>query len=179
MTALSYTLFATPIGACGIVWNERGVAGLQLPEGDATKARARLLRRFSGARETAPPARIQHAIDRIVALLSGAKADLTDVVLDMQGIAPFRQQVYAITRTIRPGETLTYGEIAEKLGDKRLARDVGEAMGKNPFPIVVPCHRVVASNGKLGGFSARGGVDTKLRILAIEGAAVGGQPTLF
>ena len=89
------------------------------------------------------------------------------------------KQVYEIARKIPPGKTLTYGDIAAKLGDKLLARDVGEAMGKNPFPIVVPCHRVVAANGKLGGFSARGGVDTKLKMLAIEGAAVNDQPSLF
>ncbi len=97
----------------------------------------------------------------------------------MARIEPFEKEVYAIARTIPPGETLTYGDIAEKLGDKLLARDVGQAMGKNPFPIVVPCHRVVAANGKLGGFSAAGGVETKLKMLAIEGAAVGGQSDLF
>jgi methylated-DNA-[protein]-cysteine S-methyltransferase len=97
----------------------------------------------------------------------------------MARVSDFERQVYAIARKIPPGETLTYGDIAEKLGDKLLSRDVGQAMGKNPFPIVVPCHRVVAANGKLGGFSAAGGVDTKLKMLAIEGAAVGGQPDLF
>ena len=112
-------------------------------------------------------------------LLSGGRDHLSDLPLDMERIDPFRRKVYAIARGIPPGETLSYGAIAEKLGDKALARDVGEAMGKNPFPIVVPCHRVVAANGKLGGFSAPGGATTKLKMLAIEGAAVNGQQDLF
>jgi methylated-DNA-[protein]-cysteine S-methyltransferase len=179
MTAPGFTLFDTPIGACGIVWGARGILGLQLPEVDEARARKRLRRRFPDATEAAPPPEVRRAIERIVALLSGENTDLSDVALDLERITPFQKQVYAITRKIPPGKTLTYGEIAERLGDKLLARDVGESMGKNPFPIVVPCHRVVAANGKPGGFSARGGVDTKLKMLAIEGAAVGGQPSLF
>ncbi len=179
MTALGYTLFETPIGPCGIVWGGRGIVGLQLPEADKSRAQKRLVRRFPDALEVAPPPEIQRAIDRIVTLLSGEQVDLSDVALNMDRIAPFEKQVYEIARSIRPGETLTYGEIAAQLGDKALARDVGQAMGKNPFPIVVPCHRVVAANGKLGGFSAPGGSRTKLRMLAIEGAAVGDQTDLF
>jgi methylated-DNA-[protein]-cysteine S-methyltransferase len=97
----------------------------------------------------------------------------------MTQVPDFERNVYAIAREIPPGQTLTYGEIAEQLGDKLLARDVGQAMGRNPFPIVVPCHRVVAANGKLGGFSAPGGANTKLKLLAIEGAVPNGQPGLF
>jgi methylated-DNA-[protein]-cysteine S-methyltransferase len=179
MSTLEFTLFDTPIGRCAIVWGERGIAGLQLPEGDDTRARKRLARRFPDAAETAPPANVTRAIEQIGALLSGAPSNLAEVGLDMQRVGDFEKQVYEIARKVPPGQTLTYGEIAAKLGDKALARDVGQAMGKNPFPIVVPCHRVVAAGGKLGGFSARGGADTKLRMLAIEGAAVGGQPSLF
>ena len=179
MSSPAFTLFDTPIGRCGIVWGERGILGVQLPEGDDARAMTRLGRRFPYASEDVPPAGIQRAIEQIVVLLSGGPTDLSELALDMGCVGAFEKQVYAIARKIPPGETLTYGEIAERLGDKLLARDVGQAMGKNPFPIVVPCHRVVAAGGKLGGFSARGGVDTKLRMLAIEGAAVNGQPSLF
>ncbi len=179
MSALGFTLFDTPIGRCGIAWGPRGVVALQLPEADDAKAQKRLLRRLPGAVEAQPPPVIGRAIEEIVALLSCERADLSGIPLDLARVSDFEKQVYAIARKIPPGETLTYGEIAEKLGDKLLSRDVGQAMGKNPFPIVVPCHRVVAANGKLGGFSAPGGVDTKLKMLAIEGAAVGGQPDLF
>jgi methylated-DNA-[protein]-cysteine S-methyltransferase len=179
MKGAEFTLFDTPIGRCAITWGPLGIVGLQLPEADDGRARKRLLRRHPGATETAPPAEILDAIQRILALLSGAPADLSGLSLDMARVSDFERKVYAIARKIPPGETLTYGDIAEKLGDKLLSRDVGQAMGKNPFPIVVPCHRVVAANGKLGGFSAPGGVETKLKILAIEGAAVGGQADLF
>jgi methylated-DNA-[protein]-cysteine S-methyltransferase len=179
MTVQRFALFDTAIGRCAIVWSGRGVAGVQLPEGDDVKARARLARRFPDAAESPPSPAIAAIIERIAALLSGGRTDLSDVTLDTSALSDFQSQVYAIARSIPPGETLTYGEIAERLGDKLLSRDVGQAMGQNPYPIVVPCHRVVAANGKLGGFSARGGADTKLKMLAIEGAAVGGQPDLF
>jgi methylated-DNA-[protein]-cysteine S-methyltransferase len=177
--AVKLALFDTPIGRCGIAWGENGIVGLQLPGPDDARTRKRLTGRLTGAKEADPPPAVREAIARIVALLSGERADLSPIPLDLGRVSDFEKQVYAIARTIPPGETLTYGDIAEKLGDKLLSRDVGQAMGKNPFPIVVPCHRVVAANGKLGGFSAPGGVDTKLKMLAIEGAAVGGQPDLF
>jgi len=122
---------------------------------------------------------VQRAIDRVAALLRGEPDDLADIALDMDGIPEFNARIYAIARTIPPGATLTYGEIAKRLGAADLAREVGQAMGRNPFPPIVPCHRVVAANGKTGGFSATGGVDTKLRLLAIEGAQVGGSCPLF
>ncbi len=179
MDAPGFTLFDTPIGRCGIAWGEHGVVGLELPGSDDARTRKRLLGRVKDAREADPPPSVRDAITRIVTLLSGERADLSPIALDMERVSDFERQVYAIARKIPPGETLSYGDIAERLGDKLLSRDVGQAMGKNPFPIVVPCHRVVAANGKLGGFSAPGGVDTKLKMLAIEGAAVGGQPDLF
>jgi methylated-DNA-[protein]-cysteine S-methyltransferase len=179
MDTSGFALFDTPIGRCAVAWGPRGVIGLWLPEADDAKARKRLLRRHPGLDETAPPPEIRDAIARIVALLSGERVDLSGLPLDMAHVTPFERQVYAIARKIPPGETLTYGDIAEKLGDKLLSRDVGQAMGKNPFPIAVPCHRVVAANGKLGGFSAPGGVDTKLKMLAIEGAAEAAQRSLF
>jgi methylated-DNA-[protein]-cysteine S-methyltransferase len=121
---------------------------------------------------------VQHAVDGIVALLRGEQRDLNDVTIDAEDLPAFNRKVYDITRAIPPGATLTYGEIAERLGDKLLARDVGQALGHNPIPLIVPCHRVLAASGKTGGFSAPGGVASKLRLLTIEGAQPNG-PTLF
>jgi methylated-DNA-[protein]-cysteine S-methyltransferase len=175
-----YTIFDTAIGRCGIAWNERGVVAAGLPERDDDKMRARLLRRCPGAVEQAPPAAVRRVIDGIVALVATGTADLAAVALDMEGVPPFNRRIYEIVRAVPPGSTLTYGEIAARLGGgPELARDVGTAMGQNPFPPIVPCHRVVAANRKAGGFSARGGVDTKLRLLAIEGAQVDGTLPLF
>ena len=106
-------------------------------------------------------------------MLGGEARDLSAIALDMERVPPFHRRVYAVARTIPPGATLSYGEIAARLGDRGAARDVGEAMGQNPFPVIVPCHRVVAAGGRVGGFSATGGVTTKLRLLEIEGAQVG------
>jgi len=178
MTDQSYTLFETAIGTCGIVWTARGVCGIQLPEKDATATHARVQRRHPTAIKASPPPAIRRAIDGIVALLAGEKRDLGDIVIDDERQSDFNKRVYAIARTIPPGKTMTYGEIAERLGDKTLARAVGQAMGENPTPIVMPCHRVLAAGGKTGGFSAPGGVVTKLQLLTIEGAQPDG-PTLF
>jgi methylated-DNA-[protein]-cysteine S-methyltransferase len=178
MTEQTYTLFETTIGTCGIVWTVRGVCGMQLPEKDAAATRACVQRRHPTAIEAAPPPAIRRAIDGIVALLAGEKRDLGDIAIDDARQSDFNKRVYAIARTIPPGKTMTYGEIAERLGDKTLARAVGQAMGENPTPIVMPCHRVLAAGGKTGGFSAPGGVVTKLQLLTIEGAELGG-PTLF
>jgi methylated-DNA-[protein]-cysteine S-methyltransferase len=178
MKNLGFALFETAIGHCGIVWSERGVAGVQLPERNEPATRNRILRRFPAAREAVPPDVVQRAIADIVALLSGEPRDLTHVAIDTDGMADLNRRVYDIARTIPPGATLSYGEIAERLGDRSLARDVGQALGQNPIPIIVPCHRVLAAGGKVGGFSAPGGVVTKLRLLTIEGAQPNG-PTLF
>ncbi len=175
---MDFALFETAIGACGIVWTARGVCGVQLPEADRAATRARVERRFPNASEAAPPPEIQTAIDGIVALLSGEQHDLSHIVIDDAHISAFNRKVYKIARAIPPGQTMTYGDIAERLGDKALARAVGQAMGENPTPIIMPCHRVLAANGRTGGFSAPGGVVTKLRLLTIEGAQPGG-PTLF
>ena len=174
----SFAIFDTAIGACGIVWNTRGIAGVQIHDGTEAATRSRLLRRFADAQEAKPPARVQRAIDGVVALLRGEKPDLNDVTIDTEELPEFNRKVYVIARTIPPGSTLTYGEIAERLGDKLLAREVGQALGQNPIPLIVPCHRVLAAGGKTGGFSAPGGVVSKLRLLTIEGAQPNG-PTLF
>ncbi len=178
MSERNFALFDTAIGTCGIVWGARGIAGVQLPERSAEATRARVKRRFPDTTEELPPVDVQYAIDGIAALLRGERRDLTDIEIDDAETSAFNRKVYAIARTIPPGQTMTYGEIAERLGDKQLARAVGQAMGENPTPIVMPCHRVLAAGGKTGGFSASGGVVTKLRLLSIEGAQPGG-PTLF
>ena len=146
---MGWTLFDTAIGRCGIAWGERGVRGVQLPESRDADTRKRLARRFpEDAEDTLPPQPIVKAIDGIVALLRGEPIDLAFVALDPADVPPFHQQVYEVARSIPPGATLTYGEIAAKLGDPSLARAVGQALGRNPFPIVVPCHRVLAAGGK-------------------------------
>lgn len=183
MTDLDFTLFATPIGGCGIVWSDRGVVGLQLPERCERATQARVLRRFPSARENLPPVQVQAVIDSVVALLAGKPQAFDHVTLDLDGIAEFNRRVYQVARGIPPGVTLSYAAVAERLGDRGLARDVAQALSENPVPIIVPCHRVVAADGKVGGFSAPGGVRTKLRLLSIEGAQTAAQtadePMLF
>lgn len=174
----NFALFDTAIGPCAIAWTGRGIVGVQIHERDVAATRSHIMRRFPAAKEAPPSSEVQHAIDGIVALLRGEPRDLTDIEIDNSDTPEFNARVYAVARTIPPGQTMTYGEIAERLGDKLLAREVGQALGQNPCPIVMPCHRVLAASGKTGGFSAPGGVVTKLRLLTIEGAQPGG-PTLF
>jgi len=170
-------IFATALGACAIAWSERGIVRGFLPEPSEEAARSLLRRRLSGATEVKPPEAVAAAIEDIKALLAGRAVDLSHIALDWAGVSDFNRRVYEIARAIPPGETLSYGEIAARLDDPALARDVGQAMGENPFPPIVPCHRVVAAGSKLGGFSARGGSDTKRKLLAIE--AVHEKGTLF
>ena len=174
-----YCLFTTALGACGIAWAERGLLGVQLPETDEAAGRARMRRRFPRLEEVDPPPWVGAIVARIQGLLSGRADDLLDVPLDMEGVPPFNQRVYEITRAIAPGRTLTYGEVARRLGEPGAARAVGQALGHNPFAPVVPCHRVLAAGNAGGGFSAEGGVATKLRMLQIEGAQLGSGPGLF
>jgi methylated-DNA-[protein]-cysteine S-methyltransferase len=179
MTTRGFALFDTAIGACGLAWSERGLVGVQLPEASEARTRARLRRRFPDAAEASPPPPVQRAIEGIVALLQGEAIDLAAVALDLDGVPPFDRRVYEVARTIPAGATLAYGDIAARLGAPREARAVGHALGHNPFPLVVPCHRVLATGGKVGGFSAHGGTATKLRLLSIEGARTSAAPTLF
>ena len=179
MTDYNFTLFETAIGHCGIVWGKGGINAVQLPMSSAERTRARIRQRYGEIAETSPPANVQSAISGIVELLEGKPNDLSGVVLDLDGVPEFNRGVYDIARTIPPGKTLTYGDIAKRLGGVELSRDVGQALGRNPCPIVVPCHRVLAAGGKPGGFSGNGGVSTKLKMLAIEGAVVNHTPTLF
>jgi methylated-DNA-[protein]-cysteine S-methyltransferase len=176
MKATSFARFDTAIGPCGIAWNEHeAVVGVRLPAVEGAPAS----RWFAQAREATPPPAVAAAIGGIVALLQGEPRDLAEVPLDMQALPAFDRRVYELARLIAPGHTLTYGELARRLGEPGAARRVGQALGRNPFPLVVPCHRVLAAGGHTGGFSAPGGVETKLRLLAIEGATPSGTLPLF
>ena len=179
MSSKSFAVFDTAIGACGIAWGERGITGTWLPDRDSASPRRRISRRIPQARPADPAGEVRRAIDGIVALLSGAPGDLSRVRLDLEAVPAFHRRVYEVTRGIPAGQTLTYGEIARRLGDPAQARAVGQALGANPFPILIPCHRVLAAGGRTGGFSAPGGVSTKLRLLEIEGARANAVPTLF
>ena len=167
-----YALFDTALGIAAVAWSEGGIVRTFLPEPDASTARARLARRLPHATEAAPPEQVRRLIDDVTRLLQGDRVDLDWVSIDDTALAELDRRVYAATRTIPPGRTSTYGEVARLLGDATLARRVGEALGRNPFPIVVPCHRVLAAGGRTGGFSARGGTETKMALLRIEGAVL-------
>jgi methylated-DNA-[protein]-cysteine S-methyltransferase len=173
--ARGYRIFRTALGECGIAWSDRGVLGVQLPEARESGTRARLSRRFPGVTEGAPPAAVGRAIDGIAALLAGSSPDLAFVALDMDAVPPFHRRVYDASREIGPGSTTTYGALAARIGAPGAARAVGQALARNPFAPVVPCHRVLAANGRIGGFSAAGGIATKLRLLALEGAGTAGD----
>jgi methylated-DNA-[protein]-cysteine S-methyltransferase len=179
MSAAGHALFDTVIGVCGIAWQGGLVVAVQLPETDGARTRARLLKGLPPLPEARPPAAVQGAIAGVQALLQGEPLDLRDVALDMSRVSPFQREVYALARSIAPGHTRTYGEIAEALGDVGLARAVGQALGNNPFAPIVPCHRVLAAGGRSGGFSGGSGVPTKLRMLQIERAQIGNEPGLF
>ena len=179
MTEQHFAIFDSAIGPCGIIWGERGITGVQLPMGNEEKTRKRIRQRNGEVTEAPPPAEVQTAIAGMVELLAGKPNDLLDIELDLDDVPEFNRGVYDIARKIPPGKTITYGDIAKQLGGVELSRDVGQALGRNPCPIVVPCHRVLAAGNKPGGFSANGGVVTKLKMLAIEGAAVNHTPSLF
>src|SRR5256886_9924363 len=168
MAAHGCALFATPIGRCAVVRVEAGIAAVRLLERRDSETRARLLRRFAHAREALPPRPVHDALERVVALLQGQAIDLSSIALDLDGVPDFGREVYRVARSIPCGSTTTYGEIAARLNEPGSARDVGMALARNPFAIVVPCHRVLAAGGKGGGFSAKGGVQNKLRLLVIQ-----------
>jgi len=173
-----FALFASDLGFCGIAWGPGGICGAQLPLGSEQATRQRMYRRFAPAGELAPPPEVRLAIFGVVALLNGERIDLSGITLDMTGVPPFHRRVYELARAIPVGSTLTYGEVAAQLGKPGAARAVGQALGANPFAPVVPCHRVLAAGGKAGGFSATGGIKTKLQLLLNERAAFG-EPGLF
>jgi methylated-DNA-[protein]-cysteine S-methyltransferase len=177
--ALGFCLFPTAIGDCALAWGESALACVQLPEASDAATRARMARRFPGLTEAEPPAFAQAALRRIQGLLAGEHDDLRDIPLDMDSVPPFHRQVYEVARSIPPGQVLTYGAVARRIGDPGAARAVGQALGHNPFAPVVPCHRVLAAGGRSGGFSAEGGTQTKLRMLEIERAQLGEERGLF
>jgi methylated-DNA-[protein]-cysteine S-methyltransferase len=167
-----YALFDTALGVAAVAWSDAGIVRTFLPEPDASAARARLARRLPHATESVPPEQVRRLIDDVTRLLQGDRVGLDWVSIDDTALPELDRRVYAVTRTIPPGRTSTYGDVARLLGDVTLARRVGEALGRNPFPIVVPCHRVLAAGGRTGGFSARGGTETKMALLRIEGAVL-------
>jgi methylated-DNA-[protein]-cysteine S-methyltransferase len=178
MRAIGFALFPTAIGHCAIAWTDREIAGAQLPEADEHATRSRMRRRFPATAETAPPPNVQRAIDAVTAHLRGERHDLLDIPLAMNDIAPFDRDVYDAARAIPPGHTVTYGELARRIGEPNGAQAVGQALGRNPMAPIVPCHRIVSADGTMHGFSATGGVRTKLRLLTIEGWRAS-EPTLF
>jgi len=171
-------LFDTPLGACGIAWRGDTVIATRLPDKTPEYTAHRLAAR-AGATIGEPPDAVRHAIHLMITLLEGERADLSAIVCDFGDTDPFAAKVYTVARAVPAGETSTYGAVAFELGDGSLARRVGQALGRNPVPIIVPCHRIIGTNGKLVGFSADGGVEMKLRMLEIEGAQIGSAPGLF
>ncbi|WP_460752361.1 methylated-DNA--[protein]-cysteine S-methyltransferase [Myceligenerans cantabricum] len=187
----AFVVFPTSLGDCAIVWRPDGgaVVGSTLPQGGADQVRAAVRRWYPGARETEPTPSLAAAVASVTRLLddggsggssgSGAgTAPVEGIALDMAAVPEFDRRVYQVVREIPPGATLTYGEVAARVGAPGSAQAVGQALGRNPFPPIVPCHRVLAAGGKIGGFSARGGVRTKQRMLEREGA-IAEQPALF
>ena len=179
MSGRGYTVFDTAVGRCGIAWGELGVLGVQLPEAREIETRRRLFQLFPEARELRPPPEIQSAIDGIAALLRGKGCDFSEARLDMSSIRPFDGRVYDFTRTIPRGETLTYGEVAARLRASGAAHSVAQALSRNPFMLIVPCHRVLEAGGYADRISLNGGSISKRRLLSIEGAGSPGSKTLF
>jgi methylated-DNA-[protein]-cysteine S-methyltransferase len=172
--ATHHHLFDTAIGECGVAWNARGLVGVQLPEKDRGQTELRLAVKCRSIHAADVPPWVQSVISDIQRYLAGQPVDFSAVTVDLGDIDDFRRKLYAALRGIGLGRTVTYGELAKQLGltGWEGARDVGEAMGKNPMPIVIPCHRVLAAGGKPGGFSAYGGTGTKKKLLALEGISL-------
>jgi len=180
MTRIAYCLFDTPLGACGIAWKEEETSGLrpavtffQLPEATRRAAETRLARSSGVRKATAPPPPIAGIIKKVQRHLRGDVQDFRDVVVDLDAAGPFARQVYETVRTIPSGRTTSYGELARAMNRPTAARAVGQALGRNPIPLLIPCHRVLARGDKPGGFSAHGGWKTKAKMLEIEGATIG------
>ena len=179
MTGRAYTIFDTAIGWCGIAWSHAGIVGVQLPEAREIETRKRLFKIYPDAREMRPPREVKIAIEGIAALLRAEPCDFSDVTLDMSGIHSFDQRVYQATREIPRGKTLTYDEIAVRLKASGATRSVALAIGRNPFVIIVPCHRVLESGGYADKISPHGGLISKRRLLSLEGTPSPSSKTLF
>jgi methylated-DNA-[protein]-cysteine S-methyltransferase len=172
-----YLIFDTAAGVCGIAWNGAGITRFQLPARSAEATERNLLRRLPGAEPGPPPPQVLDAVAAVRKYFLGAKIDFSGLELDLEGQDEFFRQIYAAARRVAWGQTTTYGTLAKELGvGPEAARDVGQAMAKNPIPLIIPCHRVLAAGGKVGGFSAPGGTAAKIRMLEIEGVHVGPPP---
>jgi methylated-DNA-[protein]-cysteine S-methyltransferase len=178
-TEQHYLIFETAAGFCAIAWNQCGITRFQLPVKSAEVASRNLLRRLPSATPGAPTPYALAAIAAARRYFGGAETDFTDLKLDLGEQSAFFERVYAAARQIGWGHTTTYGALAKELGGgPEAARDVGQAMANNPVPLIIPCHRVLAAGGKLGGFSAPGGANAKRRMLALEGVELEApQPT--
>jgi methylated-DNA-[protein]-cysteine S-methyltransferase len=168
-----YCLFDTAIGPCGIAWSERGLTGLQLPGSDRRATEKRLRAISASPDPEAPPPGVKRVIVEIQRYLAGSRIDFSSVAIDLLEISPFHRRVYAAARTIAWGHTATYGQLARQTGSPMAARAVGQALSRNPIPIIIPCHRILAHGNRVGGFSAYGGMRTKERLLSLEGVRVG------
>lgn len=172
-----YLIFETAGGFCGIGWNGAGITRFQLPARSADATQRNLLRRLPGAGPGSPPPAVLDAIAAVKRYFQGERIDFSDVPLDLDEQSGFFQQIYAAARRIAWGHTTTYGTLAKELGaGPESARDVGQAMARNPIPLIIPCHRVLAAGGKVGGFSAPGGASAKIRMLELEGVQVEPPP---
>jgi methylated-DNA-[protein]-cysteine S-methyltransferase len=170
----TYLVFETANGFCAIAWNDAGVTRFRLPDSSADAAERHLLRRLPDAAPGTAPQPVADAITAAKRYFAGEKVDFSDVALDLGEQDELSARIYAAARRVGYGETTTYGALAKQLGgDWDMARDVGQAMAKNPVPLIIPCHRVLAAGGKVGGFSAPGGTDSKKRMLELEGVRVG------
>jgi methylated-DNA-[protein]-cysteine S-methyltransferase len=177
MKADSYAVFKTASGFCGIAWSEVGITRFQLPTDDAAATERLLLRRMSNAKAVEPTRDIAGVIETVRRYFEGGKVDFSDLNLDLDGQDNLFKQIYALARRLEWGQTTTYGALAKEIdADPRLARDVGQAMARNPIPLIIPCHRVLAAGGKVGGFSAPGGSASKIRMLQLEGIAMTPEP---
>jgi len=179
MAGCGYTIFDTAVGRCGIAWGDSGIIGVQLPEVREIETRRRLFRLYPDARELPPPPGVETAIDGIAALLRGEGADLSGVTLDLSGLPAFNARVYAFTRTIPRGATRSYGEVAAGIRASGAVRSVAQAIARNPFVIIVPCHRVLEAGGYADKISPNGGSISKRRLLSIEGGGSPSSKTLF
>lgn len=178
MMSPQFLEFTSPLGTCAIVWGDAGIEGVALPERTVAELRARLRRQWSNALPGKAPLQVEGVVEGIQTSLNGQAVDLGGATLNMSALPDFHRRVYLAAREVSFGVTVTYGELARRVQSPSAARAVGQALGRNPFAIIVPCHRVVSASGGLGGFTAHGGVSTKSRLLAIEGALVGRAPTL-
>ena len=179
MVGRAYTIFDTVIGRCGIVWSNAGVVAVQLPEAREIDTRRRIFRVHPEAREQRPPIDVEIAIEGIAATVQGNHADFSNVSLDMTSVPAFNCRVYELARTIPRGATRTYDEIARQLGASGAVHSVAQAIAKNPFVIIVPCHRVLEAGNYADRISPFGGAISKRRLLSIEGAHPVASKTLF